>query len=218
MKLIKGKKVETLEELRKLDGKKVTCSILGDHVEEALVHIGESLNLHKNRVFILQDVRNGCGAKDKKGYKYSWNAGINFSTDLSNIYELIEEEEQDNDNKIYYEPKEGEYQFDQEGDFKPYAVYVSDVSEDEAVEQHSIITWYLGCRTLKGAYVTWDERYSTIEELQKRRSTDNHIQSWKYIVPVTKNKTSSKKQELQNRLKNLESEVKSIREELEEIE
>lgn len=48
-------------------GKKISCTIEGKTVEEALITWDNS------RYFLLQNVKEGLSADDKKGYLYSWS-------------------------------------------------------------------------------------------------------------------------------------------------
>lgn len=57
----------THEELLKHHGKRVTCEIEGDKIDDAKIAV------EGDEVFICQNVKNGDNANNKLGYYYSWS-------------------------------------------------------------------------------------------------------------------------------------------------
>lgn len=58
--------ITTHEELLKLHGVKVTCKIHDSVIDDAKICVED------DRVYVCQNQRDGCSAKDKLGYDYSW--------------------------------------------------------------------------------------------------------------------------------------------------
>lgn len=62
--------ITTHEELLKLHGAKVTCKIYDSVIDDAKICV------EGDNVYVCQNVIDGCWAKDKLGYKCSWQISI----------------------------------------------------------------------------------------------------------------------------------------------
>lgn len=58
--------IKTHEELLKLHGRKVSCEILGEKIEDAKIAVEE------NMVFVCQNRKDRGEPDDKLGYEYAW--------------------------------------------------------------------------------------------------------------------------------------------------
>jgi hypothetical protein len=63
---MKNKYITTHEELLKLHGKKVTCKIWGDFIDDARISVDDGI------VYVCQNIKMGIYCNNKLGYKYSW--------------------------------------------------------------------------------------------------------------------------------------------------
>lgn len=138
-----NKEITTLEELRRMDGHKITCEINGTKIEDCLVSIDYGASEeYTNRVFLLQNNEDGVRCRDTKGYKYSWVANLFSFKSLSNIYPLVEEGEEATSMspKYYYKDSPSKPEW---FDGRPVLVFYSDESEEDAVKE-GYIGWLVG--------------------------------------------------------------------------
>jgi hypothetical protein len=128
--------IKSLEELRKLDGKRVTCRIYDSKIEDCLVS-NETASNGKSYTCLLQNVIDGMNFGDLKGYKYSWATNeLNFHV-LSDITEVIPIDDYIrgaitvDDTSIIERPDWLKDISNEELSQKPILVYYSDTGEDD---------------------------------------------------------------------------------------
>lgn len=62
-----------------LIGKKITCKIQNTYIDDA------EITKNGNIFFILQNLKDGNEARNKKGYKYSWVVDYGSSSELRTL-------------------------------------------------------------------------------------------------------------------------------------
>jgi hypothetical protein len=209
-------KLETDQDLRDILGKRISY----EQNDEGLVK-DCIIQLDNDVIVTYSDSLKGYTPRERRyNYKYTWANGKDIMSFIQN-YVTNQEVTLLDEDEYYYYAHESFKEEDKLVPFKPFAVYVSDESEEEASKEGKM-TWLLG-RNLRGNYITWNEHHNTIDELIEG-NRNNRTNYWKYVVPVIKpNKTKGelekedKKADLQKQLDEAQKTISNIKKELEEI-
>ena len=187
---MKGREITTLEELRELAGKKITCTIVGNKIEDCLVHVGKGER--GKGIYLLQNVCEGAKADclEKEPYTYSfWIECTQFNECLEEVYTVEE------DNYIYGEVINTKTAPDWFNVAKPIFVYYSDQSEEKAVEAGDIRLCVGFDGTGREPFILSDtchfEDYHDLctEDSVPHDGAEDRTTTYTFAVPVTREPT-----------------------------